>query len=34
MQEKLERVSELAAVHAEVRQVIDFLGESERGWTR
>lgn len=34
MQEKLERVSELAAVHPEVRQVIDFLGESERGWTR
>lgn len=32
--EKLERVSELAAVHPEVKQVIDFLDKSERGWTR
>lgn len=34
MKEKLERVTELAAVHAEVQRIIDFLGESERGWTR
>jgi len=32
--EKLERVSELAAVHPEVRQISDFLHKSERGWTR
>ncbi|UCB54363.1 MAG: acyl-ACP--UDP-N-acetylglucosamine O-acyltransferase [Thiotrichales bacterium] len=34
LKEKLERVSELAQSHAEVQQVIDFLGSSERGWTR
>ena len=34
MKEKLERVTELAAVHPEVQRIIDFLGESERGWTR
>jgi len=34
LQEKLERVSELANMHAEVKQVMDFLGNSERGWTR
>ena len=34
LQEKLERVSELALMHIEVRRVIDFLNNSERGWTR
>jgi UDP-N-acetylglucosamine acyltransferase len=34
LMEKLERVSELAAVHPEVKQVIDFMDKSERGWTR
>ena len=34
LQEKLERVAELAAMHAEVQQVIDFMNNSERGWTR
>ena len=34
LMEKLERVSEIAAVHPEVKQVIDFMDESERGWTR
>jgi len=34
LMEKLERVSELAAVHPEVKQVTDFLDKSERGWTR
>jgi len=34
LKEKLERVSELAAVHAEVKQVMDFLANSDRGWTR
>lgn len=34
LMEKLERVSELAAKHPEVRQVIDFMDKSERGWTR
>ena len=34
LKEKLERVTELAAVHPEVQRIIDFLGESERGWTR
>jgi UDP-N-acetylglucosamine acyltransferase len=32
--EKLERVSELAAMHSEVQQIIDFLNKSERGWVR
>lgn len=34
LKEKLERVSELATVHPEVKQVMDFLAGSERGWTR
>lgn len=34
LKDKLERVSELASMHAEVQQVIDFLSKSERGWTR
>jgi UDP-N-acetylglucosamine acyltransferase len=34
LKEKLERVSALAATHPEVKQVIDFLNNSERGWTR
>ena len=34
LKEKLERVSELATVHPEVKQIIDFLDHSERGWTR
>ena len=34
MQEKLERVAELATTHLEVQQIIDFLKNSERGWTR
>jgi UDP-N-acetylglucosamine acyltransferase len=34
LMEKLERVSELAATHPEVKQVIDFMDKSERGWTR
>jgi UDP-N-acetylglucosamine acyltransferase len=34
MKEKLERVTELAAEHPEVQRIIDFLGDSERGWTR
>ena len=34
LKEKLERVTALAADHPEVQRVIDFLGESERGWTR
>lgn len=34
MQEKLEGVSELAEVHPEVKQIVDFLEKSERGWTR
>ena len=34
LKEKLERVSELATTHPEVKQVIDFLNNSERGWTR
>jgi UDP-N-acetylglucosamine acyltransferase len=34
LMEKLERVSELGAVHPEVKQVIDFMDESDRGWTR
>ena len=34
LMEKLERVSELASVHPEVKQVIDFMDKSERGWTR
>ena len=34
LKEKLERVTELAERHEEVRQVIEFLGGSERGWTR
>ena len=34
LKEKLERVSELATTHPEVQQVLDFLANSERGWTR
>ncbi|NNJ96550.1 MAG: acyl-ACP--UDP-N-acetylglucosamine O-acyltransferase [Gammaproteobacteria bacterium] len=34
LKDKLERASELAKLHAEVQQVIDFLNRSERGWTR
>jgi UDP-N-acetylglucosamine acyltransferase len=34
LKEKLERVSELATTHPEVKQVMDFLANSERGWTR
>ena len=34
LKEKLERVSELAVAHSEVKQIIDFMNESERGWTR
>ena len=34
LKEKLERVSELATTHPEVQQVMDFLANSERGWTR
>jgi len=34
LKEKLERVSELATTHPEVKQIIDFLDHSERGWTR
>ena len=34
LKEKLERVSELATTHPEVQQIMDFLGNSERGWTR
>ena len=34
LKEKLERVSELAIAHPEVKQVMDFLDHSERGWTR
>jgi UDP-N-acetylglucosamine acyltransferase len=34
LKEKLERVSELAAEHPEVKHIIDFMNESERGWTR
>ena len=34
LKEKLERVTVLAASHPEVQRVIDFLGESERCWTR
>ena len=34
LKEKLERVTELAAVHPEVQRVIDVLAGSERGWTR
>lgn len=34
LKEKLDRVSDLAALHPEVKQVIDFLDKSERGWTR
>ena len=34
LKDKLERASELARMHAEVQQVIDFLNSSERGWTR
>jgi len=34
LKEKLERVSELATAHPEVKQIIDFMDHSERGWTR
>ena len=34
LKEKLERVSELATTHPEVQQIMNFLGNSERGWTR
>ena len=34
LKEKLDRVADIAASHAEVQQVIDFLEKSERGWTR
>ncbi len=34
LSEKLERVAELANIHPEVRQITDFLANSERGWTR
>ena len=34
MKEKLERGSAVAARHPEVQRIIDFLGNSERGWTR
>jgi len=34
LKEKLERVTEIAQSHAEVQQVMDFLANSERGWTR
>jgi UDP-N-acetylglucosamine acyltransferase len=34
LKEKLERVSLLAETHPEVRQILDFIDKSERGWTR
>ena len=34
LSEKLERVSILAKIHPEVKQITDFLANSERGWTR
>lgn len=34
MSEKMERVTALAAVHPEVQRIVDFLANSERGWTR
>jgi UDP-N-acetylglucosamine acyltransferase len=34
LKEKLERVSGLAQAHPEVRQILDFIEKSERGWTR